>query len=128
MGGDFCTVPGMLSEPLPVQAGCRANGAVAGRRAFLCLVRGHTAASARCESLAHHSASFQLAVERCPTATPPLTSTPPPGHRTRSLPPAHPPVCVCACAAPRCPLSPPSFSADAPLHPELLCTGFDLWG
>ncbi|KAG5476025.1 hypothetical protein CUR178_03741 [Leishmania enriettii] len=34
MGGDFFTVPGMLSEPLRVQAGCGADCAVAGRRGF----------------------------------------------------------------------------------------------
>ncbi|KAG5487209.1 hypothetical protein CUR178_08222 [Leishmania enriettii] len=89
MGGDFFTVPGMLSEPLRVQAGCGADCAVAGRRGFLCLARGHAAACGRCESLAHHSASFQPAVERCPTATPSLTSTPGAPHAlTSTRPPA----------------------------------------
>ncbi|KAG5512494.1 hypothetical protein GH5_08460 [Leishmania sp. Ghana 2012 LV757] len=92
MGGDFCTVPGMLSEPLRVQAGCGADCAVAGKRVLLCLARGHAAACGRCESLAHHSASFQLAVERCPTATPPLTATPGAPHALTSI---RPPSGVC---------------------------------
>ncbi|KAG5488217.1 hypothetical protein LSCM4_08197 [Leishmania orientalis] len=121
MGGDFCTVPGMLSEPLRVQAGCGADCAVAGKRVLLCLARGHAAACGRCESLAHHSASFQLAVEQCPAATPPLTATPGAPHALIFI---RPPAGVCVRLA--APLPPSPFSADAPLHPELLCTGFGL--